>query len=288
MDRQKELKAIERLKAFEPDDGYWLAYSGGKDSDCVKILAQLANVKFQAHHNLTTVDAPETEQYIKAQKDVSIDPARDKDGNQITMWRLIVQKGIPPTRIMRYCCSVLKEQGGRGRVVVTGVRTAESFKRKQSGGMVKIIGKPKATQKFAEKIGADYDITNMGGLIMNDDNDESRRMVEHCYRTTKTMVNPIIDWTDDDVWEFLKYYSCEGNPLYQCGFKRIGCIGCPMAGNRRRILEAYPKYKQLYINTFEKMLARYVELNRTTRWETGLDVYRWWIGEDFTQMTFDI
>lgn len=175
-------------------------------------------------------------------------------------------------------------------MVVTGVRTSESFKRKQNGGMVKIIGKPKATQKFAEKIGADYDITNMGGLIMNDDNDESRRMVEHCYRTTKTMVNPIIDWTDDDVWEFLKYYSCEGNPLYQCGFKRIGCIGCPMAGNRIRQLDMYPKYKQLYINAFEKMLARHKYLDRTSRmkWETGIDVYRWWIGEDHTQLTFDM
>ena len=59
MDSAKEQKAIERLKAFEPADGYYLAYSGGKDSDCIKILAQLSGVKFEAVHNLTTVDAPE-------------------------------------------------------------------------------------------------------------------------------------------------------------------------------------------------------------------------------------
>lgn len=44
--REKERVAIERLKAFEPEDGYFLAYSGGKDSDCIKILAHLAGVKF--------------------------------------------------------------------------------------------------------------------------------------------------------------------------------------------------------------------------------------------------
>lgn len=67
MDKLKEQKAIDRLKAFEPSDGYRLAYSGGKDSDCIKILAQLAGVKFEAVHNLTTVDAPETMRYIKSQ-----------------------------------------------------------------------------------------------------------------------------------------------------------------------------------------------------------------------------
>ena len=64
--REKERVAIERLKAFEPEDGYFLAYSGGKDSDCIKILAHLAGAKFEAVHNLTTVDAPETVQYATA------------------------------------------------------------------------------------------------------------------------------------------------------------------------------------------------------------------------------
>lgn len=75
MDSAKEQKAIERLKTFEPADGYYLAYSGGKDSDCIKILAQLAGVKFEAVHNLTTVDAPETVRYVQSQPDVKIDKA---------------------------------------------------------------------------------------------------------------------------------------------------------------------------------------------------------------------
>lgn len=83
MDSAKEQKAIERLKAFEPADGYYLAYSGGKDSDCIKVLAQLAGVKFEAVHNLTTIDAPETVRYVQSLPDVRIDKAYDKNGNKI-------------------------------------------------------------------------------------------------------------------------------------------------------------------------------------------------------------
>ncbi|MBO5449407.1 MAG: phosphoadenosine phosphosulfate reductase family protein [Ruminococcus sp.] len=290
MTPEKEQKAIERLKLFEPPDGYYLAYSGGKDSDCIKILAQLAGVKFEAHHNLTTVDAPETVYYVRSQPDVIIDKALDANGNQITMWNLILKNLMPPTRLARYCCSELKERSGRGRVVITGVRWAESSKRKENAGTVKIIGKPKTTQKIAEEIGADYDVTRQGGLIMNDDNDESRRMVEQCYRTTKTMVNPIIDWIDNDVWDFLNYYGCKSNPLYECGFKRIGCIGCPVAGKHRYVeFMRYPKFKNIYIAVFDKMLKRREELGKAANlsWKTGLDVFRWWMGEDFTQITFD-
>jgi phosphoadenosine phosphosulfate reductase len=202
MDSAKEQKAIERLKTFVPEDGYYLAYSGGKDSDCIKILAQCAGVKFEAVHNLTTVDAPETVRYVQSQPDIRIDKAYDKDGNHVTMWNLIVKKLMPPTRLARYCCSELKERGGIGRVVVTGVRWSESQRRKETADVIKIIGKPKATMKAADEIGIEYQQTYQDGIILNDDNDKNRRLVEHCYRTTKTMVNPIVDWSDYDVWAF--------------------------------------------------------------------------------------
>lgn len=290
MELSKEQKAIERFKLFEPPDGYYLAYSGGKDSDCIKILAQLAGVKFEAVHNLTTVDAPETMQYVKSQPDVRIDKAYDENGDHVTMWNLIVKKLMPPTQLIRYCCSELKERGGKGRVVVTGVRWDESRKRKENAGTVKIIGKPKTTQKLAEELGADNRINRQGGMILNDDNDESRRMVEHCYMTRRVTVNPIVDWTDEDVWEFLNHYSCKSNPLYECGFKRIGCIGCPMAGKHRYVQFAiYPKYMRNYIAAFDRMLKRRKELGKPANkgWETGLDVFRWWLHEDFRQITFD-
>ena len=133
---EKEKKAIARLQMFAPPDNappYYLAYSGGKDSDCILILAQLAGVRFEAVHNHTTVDAPETVYYVRSKSNVTVSyPER-------TMWQLIVDKLIPPTRLARYCCSELKERGGQGRRVVTGVRWAESLKRRNSADVVIIV-----------------------------------------------------------------------------------------------------------------------------------------------------
>lgn len=285
---EKERIAIERLKAFEPDEPYHLCYSGGKDSDVIRILAQLANVKHELHHNLTSVDAPETVRYVKSIPDMHIDIPHDKDGNRVSMWSLIVKKGIPPTRLIRYCCSELKEKGGEGKLKITGVRAAESVARKKNAGMVKILGKPKTTQKTAEGFGAEYETPSKGGIVMNMDNSSTRRLVEHCYRTTSTMINPIIDWTDDDVWTFLHHYGCASNPLYQCGKSRIGCIGCPMQSNKKRLqeFEKYPKYKQLYISAFDKMLSTRIDCQSKYSFKSGIDVFNWWVGIDENQMTF--
>ena len=115
--------AIDRLKAFEPKEGYYLAFSGGKDSQCIYHLAKMAGVKFDAHYSVTTVDPPELIRFIREQyPDVEWeyhywpdDPKYNhKSGKrrQITMWNLIANHTIPPTRQARYCCSQLKESGG--------------------------------------------------------------------------------------------------------------------------------------------------------------------------------
>lgn len=81
MNIEKEKNAILRLKNFEPEnEPYYLCYSGGKDSDVIRILSQLAGVKHEIHHNLTSVDAPETIHYIKSIPDVIIDVPHDSYG----------------------------------------------------------------------------------------------------------------------------------------------------------------------------------------------------------------
>lgn len=286
MNIEKEQQAIKWLQLFEPkaeEEPYYLAYSGGKDSDAILILAELAGVRYEAVHNHTTVDAPETVYYVRSKPNVRINyPA-------LSMWRLIVKKLMPPTRISRYCCEEIKEHGGEGRRVVTGVRRAESVRRRESVGLAKILGKPKTTQQKAEELGAEYRVTKQGGLILNNDNTEARELVEHCVMRSKVMINPIYDWADEDVWEFLGHYGCKSNPLYECGFKRIGCIGCPMVSKHRYLEFArYPKYKENYIRAFDRMLQHRRELGKPAKdWETGIDVFRWWMEEDFRQVTFD-
>lgn len=255
--------AIDRLKAFEPPEGYYLAFSGGKDSQCIYHLAKMAGVKFEAAYSVTGVDPPELMRFIqKNYPDVKWDHHEDQNGGKpLTMWGLIASHTIPPTRQARYCCSALKEVCGGGRLVVTGVRWAESARRKALHGVADIQTQSKKLHKEAFETNATATKVNKnGGLVFMDDNEETRRMVEHCYAKRKTTINPIVDWTDDEVWEFLnevaKVPHCE---LYDEGFTRLGCIGCPLQGREGmlRDFERWPRYKELYIRAFDKMIANH-------------------------------
>lgn len=108
-------QAIERLQLFEPEEGYYLAFSGGKDSVAVKALMDMADVKYDAHYNVTSVDPPELVQFVKTFTDVKFDYPKDHDGKVVTMWNLIQRKRMPPTRLARYCCEYLKEGRDAGQ-----------------------------------------------------------------------------------------------------------------------------------------------------------------------------
>ena len=162
--RTKLEKTLSQIKAFEPKDGYYLAFSGGKDSQCIYHLCKMAGVKFDAHYSITSVDPPELVRFIMEQyPDVIRGHHIDKNGKPITMWSLIANHTMPPTRKARYCCEELKESFGDGRVTLTGVRWAESANRRENQGLVTIQGKPKTTQKKLTEIGADFRQTVRGG-----------------------------------------------------------------------------------------------------------------------------
>lgn len=256
-------RAIENLKMFEETalkmnpEGYYLSFSGGKDSQVIYHLAQMAGVKFRAHYHITTVDPPELVRFIKRTY-----PDVKREMPEMNMWSLIIKKQFPPTRKIRYCCSELKEHGGEGSFVITGVRWAESESRKK-WNLAQI-------QKKDSTI-----------ILLNNDNHEKRRLMENCVTKGKYILNPIIDWTVEEVWCFLHQYAKTYCTLYDCGFSRLGCIGCPMTSVRKRKweLERYPKYKQLYIRTFDRMLNERAQKteNDYPVWETAEDVYFWWL-----------
>ena len=126
-------------------------------------------------------------------------------------------------------------------------------------------------------------------MVLSGDNDMSRKMVVMCYKDRTTTVNPIIDWTDRDVWDFLSYYGCKSNPLYECGFKRIGCIGCPMASKTRYMeFRLYPKYRENYIKAFDRMIIARKRDGLPVVWSSGEDCFKWWMQEDPNQMSFDM
>ena len=120
-------------------------------------------------------------------------------------------------------------------------------------------------------------------------------MIEQCYRTQSTIINPIIDWTDDDIWEFSRVENIKQNPLYvQCGGdkRRLGCLLCPMARIEERLndIKEYPKIAECYIKAFDKMLENMPDKSKL-RWKNGTEVMdRWLYGNkeaDENQISFD-
>jgi phosphoadenosine phosphosulfate reductase len=260
--------AIDRLKTFEPPEGYYLAFSGGKDSIVIHQLAIESGIKFDAHYNLTTIDPPELVVFIKAKyPNVIIDKPK------LTMWQLIVQKRMPPTRKVRYCCESLKEHGGVGRYTITGVRWAESVRRKNTRHGIELQHKNVEKRRYS------------------DDNDEGRMMLENCIKKSKVSINPIIEWQDEDVWEFIRSRNLEYCKLYDEGYKRLGCIGCPNSGTAGmlRDFERYPTYKQNYLKAFERMLDKRERDGLKRMFRTAEDVMKWWIsGKSMDVSTEDI
>ena len=249
-------KAIERFRTFEPPEGYYLAFSGGKDSQCIYHLAIDAGVKFDAHYHITGIDPPKLFRFIKRQyPDVSMDMYKE------SMWRLIYRLG-PPMRQKRYCCAELKEGGGEGRICVTGVRWAESVNRRKRRPF-EIVTKKKEDRKLFN------------------DNDEDRKLFENCMQKGKRVINPIIDWEDSDVWEYLNSKNLPHCELYDEGEKRLGCIGCPMGDVKGMTedFEKYPEFKKLYVKAFEKHLGyrKLRGLKIRDNWQTGEDVFNWWV-----------
>lgn len=257
-----------------------ITYSGGKDSDVLLHLAGAAGIQYEVLHSLTTADAPETVRHVldtfrrleltgvKCEIDAHVRP----DGTRTTMWNLIPRKLMPPTRVARYCCLELKESSARNRWIATGVRWAESAKRKQRGVM-ETIHKDKKKR-----------------LVLMDDNDESRMLMENCQLKGTRTVNPIIDWGEDDVLSYCAAEKICMNPLYACGWKRVGCIGCPMASKHRYAeFKRYPKIKAAYVRAFDRMLAERQKRGLPCDWQTGTDVMHWWMEDGVLpgQMVFD-
>lgn len=232
----------------------YVCFSGGKDSTVIAELAKRAGVPYELHYNITGIDPPEVVYFMRRHY-----PELQWHMYEKSMWRLIVEKHMPPTRIVRYCCAELKEKGGKDRISVTGVRWAESTRRKASRAMFENVA-PKKEER----------------MLFND-NEESRRMIETCMLKSKIICNPIIDWEDSDVWEFIKGENLPYCSLYDEGRTRIGCIGCPMQGpaGMKQNFERYPKFKDLYIKAFDRML----ENMDGEKWKSGEEVFDWWTSE---------
>jgi phosphoadenosine phosphosulfate reductase len=279
-----------------------LTYSGGKDSDVlVQLALECLNPNdFEVMNSHTTVDAPETVYYIrdkfkelgKLGVKATVKLPRDKDGKLISIWSLIETKQIPPTRLFRYCCAELKETSTPNRFIATGVREAESVARRGrdifvTRGSRKADANYYSTEHIKEVFEDDRQRRSEGGVENpNEQGVYDCLFISKAKKNDDLICNPIYKWTDSEVWEYINDREINYNPLYDKGFTRVGCIGCPMAGNQVKELEMYPKYKQNYINAFERMVkarrkaGKMDDSKYAEAWKDGEHVYKWWIGDD--------
>ena len=238
--------------ALNPEDGYFVGFSGGKDSQVLLDLVKRAGVKYKAHYNVTTIDPPENVRFIRQYyPEVHFIHPRQ------TFIKLIEKRGLP-TAFHRFCCEELKEKTGAGNVVLTGVRADESTKRsKYNEVAIKSNRVEHADRSKKHTI------------------EEIEQNEHRCIKGKDAiMIYPILNWTESEVWQYIADNHLPHNPCYEIA-GRVGCMFCPFA-NKRQIEffeQKYPKYKNAIMKHFRIYLAN----NPRTTYEMDADeYYDWW------------
>ena len=246
------LKKAEKLAIrYDSEDGFFLAFSGGKDSQALYHIAEMAGVKFKAHFSPTTVDPPQLIRFIRRNyPDVVFGKVKKN------IYDVAVEKQILPSMRIRWCCAEFKENAGAGKVTLIGIRHQESSRRSKRKEVEvsgrKFSGNLDAFEQWQEeKLRKKYKNLN------HDQFAEHKESEIRCINGKDSiLISPIIDWTDKDVWEFLndvvKVPHCE---LYDRGYKRIGCILCPMSSpkQKQRELKDFPYVKEKWLQAIEKI-----------------------------------
>lgn len=246
------LRRGEALALRMSSDGYHLAFSGGKDSMVLYHLAKMAGVKFKAHMQVTTIDPPELMQFVRANyPDVVLHrPA-------INFYDLIVKKRMLPMRNARYCCAYLKEQAGGGTVTLLGIRAAESSRR--------------ATRNELE-----INNRRFSGSL-----DQFNRRADRSFACVngkdKIMLSPIFRWSDADVWNFIRGQELPYCRLYDEGYTRIGCIFCPMASRKSKIIDRrhYPGFERAIKRSIQKLIDTRGYMQNYNA--SADEVFDWWV-----------
>ena len=133
--KQKQKEAIQFIKENCPPEGYFLGFSGGKDSLVLKHLNELSKVKFKSYYSSTGIDPPELVSYIKKNHPevIFLKP-------KTSFYKAIVKKGFP-TKFTRWCCDYLKKNPSKTIPLkhrLMGIRAEESAKRAARGKVSKI------------------------------------------------------------------------------------------------------------------------------------------------------
>lgn len=254
------IKKGEKLAiSMNPNDGYFVGFSGGKDSQVLLELVRMAGVKYKAYYNVTTNDPPKNVYFIRKYypEVIFLHPPKN-------FFKLIEKKGLP-TMFKRFCCSELKEQGGIGSVCLMGVRKEESVKRAKYND-VAIISNRKEHKERNKKRTIEQIEENEHKCIKGKD---------------KIVIRPLLNWTSKDVWQFINENNLPINPCYN-NFGRVGCMFCPFSSKKQieYYSKVYPKYKRNVIKAAEVFMSK---CKKDKYWSSAEEYFDWWKSKKSTK-----
>jgi phosphoadenosine phosphosulfate reductase len=251
------LQKAERLALqYDPSEGYYCAFSAGKDSQCLYHVAKLAGVKFKAHMSLTSVDPPEVIRFLKEHY-----PDVERVKPKRSIFQSAIEREILPTMRVRWCCKEFKESAGAGKVTLIGIRHEESPRRakrkeveidsRKFSGTLEELDEYRAAKN--EKMSKPHRGRPSKAEQITIVNADGERTLGCINGKESLLISPIIDWTEKDVWTFLNTLGIAHCSLYDEGWKRIGCILCPMSQPRQKKLEEkrWPHVKRNWIKAIK-------------------------------------
>lgn len=247
------LQRGEKLALSLNEQGYFVAFSGGKDSQVLLWLVQQAKVKYKAYYSVTTNDPLQNVQFIrKYYKEVIFLHPKDN------FYTLVEKNGLP-LRQMRYCCKLLKESAGAGFATLVGVRREESVRRSKYD-FVDVVSRRK---EHKERVGG-YDLDDI--IAVN----------HQCIKgKDKVLLRPMLDFTEKDVWTIINEFNLPKNPCYE-KVGRVGCIFCPFSS--RQTIERYciefPKVKETLMKSISVFLK-----NKPSIGLSKEDYFDWWLSD---------
>lgn len=243
----------EKLALSLNEQGYFVAFSGGKDSQVLLWLVQQAKVKYKAYYSVTTNDPLQNVQFIrKYYKEVIFLHPKDN------FYTLVEKNGLP-IRQMRFCCKVLKESAGAGFATLVGVRREESLRRSKYD-FVDVVSRRK---EHKERVGG-YDLDDM--IAVN----------HQCVKgKDKVLLRPMLDFTEKDVWTIINEFHLPKNPCYE-KVGRVGCIFCPFSSKQtiERYCIEFPKVKETLMKSISVFLK-----NKPSIGLSKEEYFDWWLSD---------
>ena len=236
---------IKNVSAKFDDSSMFVSFSGGKDSSCTShlVMRALNNQRIIHIYGDTTLEYPTSSDLIlefrKTYPTTPVLVAKNIDQDFQNLCEVVG----PPSRVMRWCCTVFKTGAITKKIEAT-------FKNKTR--LLSFQGIRRAESLARSKYDRDTDSPKISKQVVS---------------------APIIDWLDFDVWLYILANKVPFNNAYRQGFSRVGCWCCPNNSGWSEFLSSI--YMNEQYNNFRGMLYRFAKNVGKEDWKEYVDSGNW-------------